>query len=378
MKHPLEELFENKQILTEGEKTLRYLHNKRGVLLFVDFQNHPVQLLLSAGIRRTVLAKWFQSSPTEPNRKADLHSIAAAVYYTLLPSEYHSLWFYSRLVHLLFPEQAEELLNLPAAHCVCLNPAEPWAAFVPSTHPFKEKGAFYGGPFPTRSEADFFSRTFNTLFSLCRNRPLASSGKGSKCSYFQMNLCTAPCLKNKDNDLYQKAIQQALRAARSPLTVLTDALTEKMKMLAAQLRFEQAQTIKNQIKSLEKLQTAPYRWTADLDALKILHICKGPSIASPKKSVYQSFLITGRTAEKLPNFTLDSIEYFLKIPDCPPNRFLLCRQNPSEHVSLTSLFLYKTCPPGLWLNLTHSPMPDPSTLSMQIQKTCEKTSPKNQ
>lgn len=370
MDNPLENFFEYRQVLTN--ETPRSLPNERGVLLFADSNNCPIQLLQTASIRRTVLTRL---SAGELSRKANLRPLAASVFYTLVPSEYHSGWLYSRLVHLLFPQQSRELLSLPPAHCVRLNPQEPWAAFTVTAQPFKDKQAVYWGPFATRSDADFFARTWNDIFCLCRNRTLALAGNGPKCTYFQMKLCPADCVKKEQDIPYPERLKQALEAAQSPPTSLRTQLTERMKTLAAQLQFEQAQIIKKQIESLEKLQTAPYRWTTTLDRLKILHISEGRCIRFQKRPVplYQAFLITGQTAEKLPCFALESAENLLRIAQAPPGRCLLEPQDLSEHLSRLSVFLYKTAPPGIWLNL--SKPPEPSQFKEQMQECFEKSPP---
>ena len=376
MDRPLEELFENKRNLTTAETTLRSLPSERGVLLFADSNSRPIQLLLTADIRRTVQSKWAQPPTSEPARKVNLRSVAVYVFYTLAAGEYHSQWLYNRLVHLLFPEQTEELL-LPQPHCVCLNPKEHWAAFSSSSRPFQEKEAFYWGPFPTRREADFFARTFNDLFSLCRNRSLALGGSGKKCSYFQMGSCPAFCLDSSKQPCYQKALEQAVRAAQSPPALLAAPLSEQMKTLAARQQFEQAQAVKNHLDALAKLQTAPYRWTSELDKLKILHIAEGRRIRfEPKRTkqpVYQAFLITSRMAEKLINFTLPSVEKLLEALFSPPRRCLLPADNLSEHLALTSLYLYKSHPAGLWLNLNTEPCTDCRTLQQKIQECFQNT-----
>ncbi|HOQ04728.1 MAG TPA: hypothetical protein PKY88_05905 [Anaerohalosphaeraceae bacterium] len=375
MDNRFENLFEYKQILTN--ETPRSLPNERGVLLFTDSNHQPIQLLFTASIRRTVLSKWAEPLD-ETSRKTSLRTAASAVFYTLLACEYHSHWFYNRLTHLLFPQKEREMLSLPPAHCVRLSPREQWAAFMVSSQPFKDGTAHYWGPFPTRQAADFFARAWNDVFCLCRNRALALGGGGSKCTYFQMNLCPADCVKKEQDMPYPERLKQALRAAQSSPLSLTTELTERMKVLAAQLQFEQAQVIKKQIESLEKLQTTPYRWTTNLNTLKILHIAENRRLRLNKQSVplYQPFLITGQTAEKLPPFTLNSAEKLLEAVQTPPGRCFLEPSNPSEHLSLLSLFLYKTRPPGLWLNL-NEPL-KPEQLRTQITESFEKTPTENQ
>ncbi|MEJ5259073.1 MAG: hypothetical protein WHS88_02665 [Anaerohalosphaeraceae bacterium] len=371
MDYPLEHFFEYRQSLTN--ETPRSLPNERGVLLFADSNNCPIQLLQTASIRRTVLTRLSAPPAGELSRKASLRPLAASVLYTLVSSDYHAFWLYSRLVNLFFPQQSRDLLPLPPAHCVRLNPQEPWAAFAVSAQPFRDKEAVYWGPFATRSDADFFARTWNDIFCLCRNRTLALAGNGSKCTYFQMNLCPADCVKKEQNIPYPQRLKQALEAAQSSPASLQNPLTERMKMLAAQLQFEQAQVIKKQLESLEKLQTAPYRWTTPLERLKILHISEYRCIRFQKRPVplYQAFVITGQTAEKLPCFSLESAENLLQIAQTPPGRCLLEPQNLSEHISRLSVFLYKTAPPGIWLNLNKPLVPN--RFKEKLQEWLEKT-----
>jgi excinuclease UvrABC nuclease subunit len=372
----LENLFESRQILTD--QTPRSLPNERGVVLFADPQNRPILLLTAASIRRTVISKWAAPFTDETSRKTDLRNVASTVFYTLLPSEYHCGWLYNRLVHILFPHQTKELLSLPPAHCVRLNPQEPWAAFSISSHPLNDADSLYWGPFPTRREADFFARTWNDCFSLCRNRPLALGGNGRNCSYFQMNLCPAECTRENQDSIYRERLCQALQMLQSPVSALLTSLRNRMKTLASELEFEKAQRLKIQIESIEKLQTPPYRWTTDLNKLKILHIAEGPRVrlAKQAETIYQAFLITSRTAENLSFFSLNSLETLLKRIQSPPGRCILQPQNPSEHLSLLSLFLYKSRPSGLWLNLDQTM--DPEALRNQMNKTFGTSSQENQ
>lgn len=372
----LENLFEYKQPLPI--QTPRSLPNERGVVLFADPDHRPILLLRTASIRRTVLSKWTPSSDSELSRKADLRSIASAIFYTLLPSEYHSCWLYNRLVHLLFPQQVQELLSLPPAHCVRLALQDPWAAFSVSSHPLKDEDSLYWGPFPSRREADFFARTWNELFSLCRNRSLALSGNGRKCTYFQMNLCPADCQKDDADALYRERVNQAARATQSPPEAAMASLQAQMKTLASQLQFEQAQIIKKKLESLEKLQTLSYRWTTDLNQLKILHISEGPRVRLAKRTepLYLAYMITARTTEKLLLFSLDSLEQFCEALQSPPGRCILKPQDFSEHLSLLSLFLYKSEPAGLWLDLNKTP--DIQTLRFQILETFGRCSSQDQ
>jgi hypothetical protein len=78
-------------------------------------------------------------------------------------------------------------------------------------------------------------------------------------------------------------------------------------------------------------------------------------------------------AEKLINFTLPSVEKLLEALFSPPRRCLLPADNLSEHLALTSLYLYKSHPAGLWVNLNAEPWTDCRTLRQKIQECFQNT-----
>ena len=181
MQLPLEELFESSLGLQpEPEAALGSLPTSRGVLLFADQNSLPIQLITAAGMRRVASARLAEPAGPGQSAKTDLRAIARRLFYTSIAGEFHCTWLYNRLVHALFPERADELITLPRAHCVRIDPQEEWAAFTPSSNPLKNPSAAYFGPFPARKDAEAFCRIYNDIFELCRSRSLALSGQGAQ------------------------------------------------------------------------------------------------------------------------------------------------------------------------------------------------------
>ncbi len=378
MNAPLEELFESSLSLDLTDKTLRQIPSSRGVLLFADADRHPIQILSAANLRRTALAKLSESKSQEPVRKADLRPIARFLYFTPIPCELHSTWLYNRLVHILFPDRAKELICLPPSHCVRIDPEEAWASFTPLSRPCQDGTSVYWGPFPTRKAAEFFARVYNETFELCRNRRFCEQGQN--CSYFQMGLCAAPCLQKGEEERYRQTARQAIEAACGPMEDLQAMLTAQMKTWAGKMQFEKAQTLKNRIDQIGKLKGSAYRWTRRIDTLKILHIAEGPNVSSyenlrQKYPLYSGYLITCSRIEKAPNFFLSSIPKFLDgLTRMQPSQGLIS-DTPSEHLSLVSLFLYKSRPPGLWLDLGEKTAPDETMLKEAMIECFQKNPP---
>jgi len=356
MVKPLEELFESSLGVSCLENSFTHLPPSRGILLITDKNRLPIQLLSVSNLRRIAVAKFSEQNKEDPVRKTDLRPIASCLYYTPVISEFHCMWLYHRLVHCLFPDKAEELISLPNPYCVQIDPSEAWACFSAGTNPCQHSSGIYFGPFPTRKAADSYAEVYNHLFGLCRNRRLALSGNGKKCSYYQMNFCPGPCLNRGMAGQYRQTVERAIKAADGSSQNLRDLVMIQMKNHAEKRQYEQAQFFKKQLDQIRQLEGRGYRWTRKLDTLKILHIAAGPKVPTfdnlrKKTSFFCSYLITSLGAEKVPNFSFTSLGKMPAALQSDVGRQLMVSVNPAEHLAMTSFFLYKSQPPGLWIDL---------------------------
>ena len=356
MVNPLEGLFESSLSVSCLENSFTHLPPSRGILLITDKHHRPIQLLSVSNIRRTALAKFSEQNTEDPVRKTDLRPIASFLYYTPIIPEFHCMWLYHRLVHRLFPDKAEELITLPNPYCVRIDPSEAWACFSAGVNPNQHSSGIYFGPFPTRKAADSYAELYNQLFGLCRNRRLALSGNGKKCSYYQMKSCPAPCLDKETTGQYRQTVEQAVQAADGAIQNLRNLITIQMKTHAEKRQYEQAQFFKKQLDQIRQLEGNSYRWTRKLDTLKILHFSEGlkaPTFDNLRKktSFFCGYVITAFGAEKVPNFSFTSLCKLPAALQSDVGRQPMISVNPAVHLAITSFFLYKSQPPGIWIDL---------------------------
>ena len=84
MTPPYEELFDSSLALKQNKWTqdaLLEIPTSKGVLLFVDSQHQPIQLLISANIRRLIANRIEQLSEDQLSKRSNIMKVASHVYY---------------------------------------------------------------------------------------------------------------------------------------------------------------------------------------------------------------------------------------------------------------------------------------------------------
>ena len=79
----IEELFESRLQINPGFQTIEALKpipTCKGVLLFTNRENKPIQLLIAANIRRTVRAKLSTENAVTIRKRANIAEIVRNVY----------------------------------------------------------------------------------------------------------------------------------------------------------------------------------------------------------------------------------------------------------------------------------------------------------
>lgn len=135
-----------------------------------------------------------------------------------------------------------------------------------------------------------------------------------------------------------------------------------MQTAAKELNFELAAELKRKIEKLAVLEKPAYKWTGDLEKLKIVHIDKSAKIKQKgvrgKKQTVAVFVISFFEVIDLGDFIADETE---KITEAVENTLSkICRpldaiRNSTEileQFSIISYFLYRTSSTGLWLDVS--------------------------
>lgn len=358
-----ESLFEGSLTLSLQQRTvdaLAELPARRGVLLFTDEHNQPIQLVQTANIRMLSRSRLGQSQEDIPHRKADLAAVTRRLFYACCWNEFERHLLYQRLAHEVFGRQWKKWLALPRREYAAIDLHRLFPFFYLTGDVTTRSSVDLYGPFANRRSAAQFCESLNVAFELCRNSALLDGGHPESCPYLQMQTCHGLCCQANGPSAYALQVKKAIYCANGHISKAIADLCEQMKQASSVLDFEIARLRKKQIEQLEALLRPDFSWTGRLGDVRILHIDQGDKIApeGQKKKVqqYHIWLIDSMGVRLLGAFAdhnAAEVKQILKRADQPADYYpyALSRQ---EHLCTIGWFLYRKNRPGLWLNAAQS------------------------
>lgn len=329
----------------------------KGLVLFCDVDDRPVQFLIAANIRRTARNRLFTDETMEISKRADIARIVRKVYYLCCYNDFRSALKHYEIARILYPDSWRDMITLGAMWYVRIDPSAKWPNFTVTNRASLTGCEKTFGPFPTRKATSHFIRSLRTAFQLCLKPDLVDSPKkAATCPYFQMHSCPAPCMRLISKQEYLCCIDEAVAAAAGEVDKYATALRQEMAELSDQQNFEQAGIVKKRLCSLESLAGNDYRWTRDLSKLTILHIDRSakitPDTGKRKVQSYSAFVIMADRIIELDDFTIDKIDVFQEsVSACLNEESKRAAAGEiSGQLALAAFFLYRSRPPGIWIN----------------------------
>ena len=142
----------------------------------------------------------------------------------------------------------------------------PWLCITKEDYPrvYKtrvvKRGADYFGPYPSSYTLDLLLTLIQDIFPVrtCRlpiTEKSVDENKYKECLQYHIHRCNAPCVGRQSREEYNKMINQIRDIAKGNSHLVTDFLLKQMQELGEQMRFEEAQILKQQYDAILHYQS---------------------------------------------------------------------------------------------------------------------------
>ncbi len=194
-------------------------------------------------------------------------------------------------------------------------------------------GSVYFGPFTSASAATQTFLLINKIFPLRKCSDRAMKNRVRPCLQYDIGRCLAPCVKNVDKEEYKQLVRQTEMFLSGKCHDLLADLRRQMQDFSADLQFEKAALLRDQIKSIratieqqsvvlgvdQELDIIALTPFADGLALAILFVRQGKLIDS-KRYFWTDFLETDLEREE---FLVSFLVQFYSRHSYIPSRIVL-------------------------------------------------------
>ncbi len=258
-------------------ETLKNLPNQAGVYQYFDNNGRLLYVGKAKNLKNRLKSYWRFTPLFHPNPNLDMRisrmlDQAVKLNYIVVESETDALILENSLIKQLKPKYNILLRDDKTYPYIYIDESQAFPRFEITRKVIKGKNISYYGPFPNGGKV--LLDTLYELFPLVQKKSCLRGGKA--CLFYQINKCLAPCEGKISSIEYKKIIDEA-KNAMLKRSILTEKLHQRMMDLAMNERYEEAATLRDNIKSIEGLTLSSNIDLAKQENLDIFAIVNGSS-----------------------------------------------------------------------------------------------------
>ncbi|MGO2294080.1 MAG: excinuclease ABC subunit UvrC [Psychroflexus halocasei] len=234
---------------------LKTLPQSPGVYQYYDKEDKILYVGKAKNLKKRV-SSYFTKK--HDNRKTEiLVSKIKDIKHIVVESEIDALLLENNLIKKLKPRYNILLRDDKTYPWLCIK-KERFPRVFSTRHLIKD-GSEYFGPYPTKNTVKILLELINGLFQLrtCHydlSKEKVEQGKYKRCLEYHIGNCMAPCEGLQTEEEYAEQINSIRRILKGNFKDSLDAFKKQMQTLAENMRFEEAQKIKEKIQALENYQ----------------------------------------------------------------------------------------------------------------------------
>ncbi len=243
------------------------LPERPGIYIFRTAAGKALYIGKAVNLKKRV-AQYFQKKDNPMIRS--LLERSAVLDFIVTDDEADALLLESDLVHSYQPPFNIRLKDDKSFPSIEITLAEDFPAIGYSRK--IKAGNFALGPLVNARKAKNLIDTVTRLFRLrtCGN---ALFNRGTPCLYYHIERCSAPCAGKIERSLYRQQVEYALDFLKGRKGRIATKLGERMHRLAADLNFEQAQKIKEDLELMKNYSLRSYISTRSRGDFDVLAAC---------------------------------------------------------------------------------------------------------
>ncbi len=270
--------------------TIQTLPNQAGVYQYFNKDDKLLYVGKAKSLKNRVKSYWRFTPEIHPNPKLGLRILrmlqqAVRLDYIVVDSEADALILENSLIKQLNPKYNILLRDDKTYPYIYIDESQDFPRFELTRKVIKGKKITYYGPFPNGGKV--LLDTLYELFPLVQKKSCLREKKA--CLFYQIGKCLAPCEGKVTKEEYQKIISK-VKSSIVKRATLIEQLSEKMMELAINERFEEAATLRDNIKTLKSLTISSNIDLAKDEDLDIFAIVNGET----KGVIVKLFMRSGR------------------------------------------------------------------------------------
>lgn len=295
---------------------IRVLPNKPGVYQYYNAEGTILYVGKAKDLKKRV-SSYFNKNLDSGKTRVLVRQIDE-IKYIVVDSELDALLLENNLIKKYQPKYNIQLKDDKTYPWICIK-KEPFPRIFTTRRLIKD-GSKYYGPYPS-------VKVINTLISLIRDvYPLRTcsldlskekieEGKHKVCLEYHIGNCKGPCVGEEAIEDYNKYIQNIEHILKGNLSQVIQSLKEMMNEYAANLQFEDAQSIKSKIEIIEQYKAKSTVVSPRIHQVDVITVVQDVKRAFVNYLVINNgSIIHGLTVEvnkKLNESTSDIIAYVL-------------------------------------------------------------------
>ncbi|MFB6260936.1 MAG: excinuclease ABC subunit UvrC, partial [Thiohalorhabdaceae bacterium] len=237
---------------TEQRKSLiEKMPTGPGVYRMEDASGVVVYVGKARNIRARIRSH-FQNADTDPKARAMVAQIAD-IQATLTHTETEALLLESNLIKRHRPRYNVLLRDDKSYPYIFLSRNHDYPRLAFHRGPQKEKGRYFG-PYPSASAVRETLKLMQRIFPVRQCEDTFFANRTRPCLQYQIERCSGPCIGEVAFDTYREYVRQAELFLDGRDEELTTELTERMETASANMRFEEAARLRDQIRAIRQVQ----------------------------------------------------------------------------------------------------------------------------